>query len=192
MTADYFNAFGCVPWLREYPPWLYQISTLLCPSDGRARVKRAIMSSAEQITCFSRGDTILDNQGPVSAEACSVPSQSVNFAAIRDGSSNTLAISERVVCSSDSIALKDPRRCDWKRIRDESEPYSFVWQCAEHGRYAGGRAKTRLYRNALVRRTPAGERLHHRLTSQLAILPGRKPRLGMGDLDALQQTHEWS
>jgi prepilin-type N-terminal cleavage/methylation domain-containing protein len=99
-----FNSFGCVPWLREYSPWLFQVPTLLCPSDGRARGK-GDHEFGRTNYMFSRGDTILDNQGP-SVRGLFGAFTSVNFAAIRDGSSNTLAISERVVCSSDSIALK--------------------------------------------------------------------------------------
>jgi len=99
-----YREYGCVPWLREYPPWLYQVSTLLCPSDGRARDK-GNHEFGRSSYMFCRGDTILDNHGP-SVRGMFGAFTATSFAAIRDGSSNTLAVSERVVCTSDSTALR--------------------------------------------------------------------------------------
>ena len=100
----FFNPYGCVPWLREYSPWLAQVSILLCPSNGRAKDK-GDHEFGRTNYMFCRGDTILDNHGP-SVRGIFGAFTAVNFAAIRDGSSNTLAVSERVVCSNDSMALR--------------------------------------------------------------------------------------
>jgi prepilin-type N-terminal cleavage/methylation domain-containing protein/prepilin-type processing-associated H-X9-DG protein len=99
-----YNPYGCVPWLREYSPWLIQVSTFLCPSDSRARDK-GDHEFGRTNYMFCRGDTILDNHGP-SVRGIFGAFTAVSFAAISDGASNTLAISERVVCTNDSTALK--------------------------------------------------------------------------------------
>ena len=100
----YFRPYGCAPWLREYPPWLVQVSTLSCPSDSRSRDKsRHDFGRTNYMFC--RGDTILDNHGP-SVRGIFGAFTATSFATIRDGASNTLAVSERVVCTNDSTALR--------------------------------------------------------------------------------------
>ena len=99
-----YNPYGCAPWLREYRPWRSQVSTYLCPSDGRAHGKGSHEFGRTNYM-FCRGDTILDNHGP-SVRGMFGAFTAVSFAAIRDGSSNTLAVSERVVCTNDAAALR--------------------------------------------------------------------------------------
>ncbi len=99
-----FRPYGSAPWLRGYPPWLIQVSTLLCPSDGRAR-KKARHDFGRTSYMFCRGDSILDNHGPA-VRGVFGAFTATKIAAIRDGTSNTLLVSERVVCTNDSTALR--------------------------------------------------------------------------------------
>mgnify|MGYP001067691422 CR=1 FL=1 len=91
-----YPPLGPAAWSTTYPPFLHQVPTLLCPSDGEAFNKPADAQGRTNYA-FSYGDTI-------DSDAYSIPvrgafgRQSWNWLAhITDGLSNTVAMAERAV-----------------------------------------------------------------------------------------------
>lgn len=94
--------FGPVPWDGDYPPWRTQIPTLLCPSDGVAR-----MDTGSSSYRFSLGTTVLDNHdghgqdwnqpstGMFTALTTWTRARTWGLKDVKDGLSNTIALAER-------------------------------------------------------------------------------------------------
>lgn len=99
-----FNAWGPHPWENTYQPWQVQVGTLLCPSDDGGR-RKGTTEVGRTNYCFSIGDSI----GPISGVIGDGNNNMSNprgifgrhggarIADIRDGTSNTIALSEKVI-----------------------------------------------------------------------------------------------
>ncbi len=97
-----FTPFGPCPWTTpdrdNYQPYLQQVPTLLCPTDGDAAKKTATQQGRTNYM-FSVGDTVnnnfnndsIDNRGPFGNYRIVF-----TFADIRDGTANTAMLSERL------------------------------------------------------------------------------------------------
>ena len=99
-----FTPFGPCPWGVDddtYWPYHEQVSTLMCPSDAKIRNKGAT-SSGRTSYMFCVGDSIRydgsvgHNQSSRTRGIFANFGAKTTFASIRDGSSNTLMLSERV------------------------------------------------------------------------------------------------
>jgi prepilin-type N-terminal cleavage/methylation domain-containing protein len=104
-----FERFGPVPWHTKYPPWgeANQVSTLLCPSDTPRGEPRG-GTTGNVASCnyaFCWGDTIDTNTHtsitPIPVSGPFGFDEYHTVADIRDGTSNTLALSERLWSSSE-------------------------------------------------------------------------------------------
>lgn len=99
-----YNAFGATPWTTAYHPWRSNIPGYLCPSDGEGPRKGAT-SPGRNNYCFSVGDDTPShgaggrNRGPFGR------TDFMSFADIRDGLSNTVAMSERCI-ATDGMLVK--------------------------------------------------------------------------------------
>jgi len=96
-----FPAGGPVPWYSTYEPWWVQIPGLLCPSDDGGR-KKAANGLGRANYHFSAGDTINNNGWaytfpPVEVRGIFGHNSGTRIGDIHDGTSNTIAISERVI-----------------------------------------------------------------------------------------------
>jgi prepilin-type N-terminal cleavage/methylation domain-containing protein/prepilin-type processing-associated H-X9-DG protein len=81
-------------WNTAYPPFRSQVSLLICPSD---KVPPAVNTAARNSYAFSLGDSIMNHnsndrlmRGIFGSQLCK------GFSDITDGTSNTIAMSERV------------------------------------------------------------------------------------------------
>jgi hypothetical protein len=102
-----FGPFRGYAWTTNYAPFETQISTFICPSDAAANLhssgqtgRRSYNFSIADLTGWW-GDTGL-NRGPFVAYYKSPYS----FAAITDGLSNTIAMSERCVANKSGMQIK--------------------------------------------------------------------------------------
>lgn len=86
---------GRAPWKNDYPPWREQIPTLLCPSDPRGTKESSDIGRVNYR--FSVGDTIRDNTGKSSNRGIFAYRGVTRFQDITDGTSNTIAMSERAI-----------------------------------------------------------------------------------------------
>jgi len=101
--ATTWQPYGPCPWGAtngSYPPFLTQVPTLLCPSDGAITNKTATQHGRTSYM-LSLGDSISQsyqngsNRGPFGNN-----SSIVTFANITDGTSNTLMLSERIFANT--------------------------------------------------------------------------------------------
>lgn len=98
-TGINFPPYGPVPWQTTYIPWHTNIPALICPSEaGQTRVSGNTIARTNY--CFSVGDGINNNSGSSNPRGLFGSRSSIGFAQILDGSSNTAAISERVIGSN--------------------------------------------------------------------------------------------
>jgi prepilin-type N-terminal cleavage/methylation domain-containing protein len=90
-----------------YPPWQVQLSSLICPSDPNSGNKAAADAGRSNYR-FSSGDSVsrswARDGNPRGLFAGFVP-KGYSFAAITDGTSNTIALSERLV-GQDVVMIK--------------------------------------------------------------------------------------
>ena len=94
-----YTAGGPAPWDNNYPPWTMRLPVLACPSDaGNSDVRPASYSCGPCNYRFCIGDGTPNNYD-LTVRGISGYLNGVSFADIRDGSSNTLAVSERLVCT---------------------------------------------------------------------------------------------
>jgi hypothetical protein len=93
-TGGSWAPYGPYPMQSGYAPWTAKISALACPSDGRSNTI-GVGSCGRTSYCWSVGDTIMNNTG---GTVRGIFGQYTYFplAAIRDGTSNTIAFSELV------------------------------------------------------------------------------------------------
>jgi prepilin-type processing-associated H-X9-DG protein len=107
------NPGGPAPWYTQFEPWATQVPGLLCPSDdgGRKKLPYDPNSNDWGNRCgrnnyvFSVGDMVYNNEGSQTPRGIFGYRTGTRIGDIRDGSSNTIACSERVVGQ------------DWRRIR---------------------------------------------------------------------------
>ncbi len=78
--------------------WRIRITDLLCPSDGNAATISTSGGAYENYV-FSRGDSIRSAHSLANPRGIFGYYSKLSFASIRDGTSNTIALSERVVYS---------------------------------------------------------------------------------------------
>lgn len=109
--ATTYTPFGPCPWdatAPNYWPYLQQVPTLLCPTDGTA-AKKLATDRGRTNYMFSVGDTVSnnhnnnsnDNRGPFGNYQVVF-----GFADIRDGTANTAMLSERLF-AADSWTVKE-------------------------------------------------------------------------------------
>ena len=111
-----FPAFGPRPWIGEYHPWRTEIGGFLCPSDGGGRRKEDWETGRTNYV-FSVGDWMPwahddhPGRGPFGYQ------QTFNFASITDGTSNTIAMSERAI-GVDSRAIRGGVVINYEAVTD--------------------------------------------------------------------------
>jgi prepilin-type N-terminal cleavage/methylation domain-containing protein/prepilin-type processing-associated H-X9-DG protein len=91
-----YPAGGPPPWDSQYAPWAVQLATLLCPSDQSGIVSAPSYTGHSNYR-FSAGDTIADNYQAETVRGVFGYASATRIAQIRDGTSNTIAVSERLV-----------------------------------------------------------------------------------------------
>lgn len=84
------------PEIAKYVPWQHQLAVLRCPSDGGA-ADRLPEEPGRANYCFSRGDSIGNNSNLRESRGIFGHRWGASVAAIADGTSYTVAVSERVV-----------------------------------------------------------------------------------------------
>lgn len=87
---------GPVPWEGPYEPWWTQVPGLLCPSDDGGR-KKATNGIGRSNYSFSVGDTIYSNNSSTDPRGLFGYNSGTRIGDIIDGTSNTIAVSERVI-----------------------------------------------------------------------------------------------
>ena len=104
--------WGPRPWRSEYEPWTIQVQGLTCPSDDGGRRKSPFLeTSNDRNRCgrtnyaFCAGDTISDNEGSTNPRGIFGYRTGTRISDIRDGSSNTLACSEKVIGDQAQLIL---------------------------------------------------------------------------------------
>jgi prepilin-type N-terminal cleavage/methylation domain-containing protein/prepilin-type processing-associated H-X9-DG protein len=93
-----YPPFGPTPWTTAYQPWQADMQVLMCPSDGDTKNKVSPIGNRSYVLCL--GDSIAGNHwdwGRDRGMFFSRGRRHKNTADIRDGTSNTLALSERCV-----------------------------------------------------------------------------------------------
>ena len=99
-SGNNYSAFGPCPWdatAGAYEPYRQQVATLMCPSDSGIKGKPAT-SKGRTNYMFSVGDSISSNsqnQANKNRGIFANYSARIKFASIRDGTSNTVMLSER-------------------------------------------------------------------------------------------------
>jgi prepilin-type N-terminal cleavage/methylation domain-containing protein/prepilin-type processing-associated H-X9-DG protein len=90
---------GPAPWDNNYHPWAMRLGILACPSDaGNTDVRPASYSCGPSNYRFCMGDGTPGNYDS-SVRGLFGYLAGTSFAEIRDGTSNTVAVSERLVCT---------------------------------------------------------------------------------------------
>jgi prepilin-type processing-associated H-X9-DG protein len=108
-TTNY-GSFGAQPWDTNYIPWQTQISSLICPSDNKAKTRcdgigrRNYLASVGDFgTYWGCGDTNPNPphgpDGPKNFRGCFSRQNKRDFAFISDGTTNTFLLGE-VLCGS--------------------------------------------------------------------------------------------
>ncbi|MEN6496255.1 MAG: DUF1559 domain-containing protein [Thermoguttaceae bacterium] len=100
-----YPAFGPVAWDTGYPPYREQVTGLLCPSDPGGTARNPSADQARSNYAFSVGDTIQDNAYG-SNRGIFASKRYTRFADVTDGTSNTVAIAERAIYRSGSMAIR--------------------------------------------------------------------------------------
>ena len=108
ITAPYgtYPAWGPSPLTTAYDPWRVQVQTLLCPSDATGIGGRTDANICWTNMMHSRGDQIYRNHGGGNNWSTRNPrgifaplnGATIKMASVRDGSSNTVAFSEKLIC----------------------------------------------------------------------------------------------
>ena len=134
------DGFGPTPW-SAYTPWRTKIGGILCPSDGEAGQHQSDWNGRNSYV-FNVGDTNpwgestgSEVRGPFSYR------ETYSFATIRDGLSNTLAMSERCVASGNGMDLKGGVVIDYASVTnspDTANPIACLAQVGQNGQYVTG------------------------------------------------------
>ncbi len=102
-----YPAWGPTPAITPYDPWRAQVQTLLCPSDAEGiGVRDPAGNLGFTNMMHSRGDQIYRNENGGNNWSTRNPrgifsplrGTTLKMASIRDGTSNTVAFSEKVIC----------------------------------------------------------------------------------------------
>ncbi|MGQ9575085.1 MAG: DUF1559 domain-containing protein [Thermoguttaceae bacterium] len=89
-----FRAWGPYPWSSGFEPWRLQMATLLCPSDGEASQKNANdIGRCNYAFCY--GDNAYRSIWQTDPRGIFGYGRGHGFSDIKDGSSNTIALSEK-------------------------------------------------------------------------------------------------
>ena len=94
-----YAPWGPHPWDGNFTPWVKIIPGLLCPSDPGNKLYTGIGPTN---LCFCVGDTSQGINGATNPRGIFGYYSRVDIAAVTDGTSNTLALSERAVCNDPS------------------------------------------------------------------------------------------
>ena len=132
-TGEVYPAMGPAPWGHTYDPWDTEVGTFRCPSDpsvglpanGRSNYGFSVGDSADWINhgdwflswggingCETNGDWCRNaehaNRTRVAARGVFFPRSVSTFAAILDGTSNTIAMGEMLTGAGDRDIRTDP------------------------------------------------------------------------------------
>lgn len=106
-----FEPFGAQPWNQVYTPWTrdYQVKGMHCPSDSPKFDDRSGIKMASTSFSFCIGDHVTgsNDQGAYQKRGMFGTRSSTNLKHLTDGSSNTLAMSERCFPASDLATTVD-------------------------------------------------------------------------------------
>lgn len=98
--ATTYPPWGPHPWDTNFAPWLQRIPSLICPSDANVKNYKNITQFGPANYCFCVGDTSQGintgwNRNPRGIFGYY---SAVDTSAVEDGTTNTLAVSERAFC----------------------------------------------------------------------------------------------
>ncbi len=98
---------GCWGMEESYAPFRQHISSFFCPSDGNGPNRNPANQTGAANYCFSRGDRISDivSPGLSTARGVFMRGRCRSFADIKDGTSNTVAVSEHGVWTGNVLYL---------------------------------------------------------------------------------------
>jgi prepilin-type N-terminal cleavage/methylation domain-containing protein/prepilin-type processing-associated H-X9-DG protein len=137
-----FPAFGPSPWEGDYDPWKSVIPGFLCPSDANSAEKNT-RDVGFSSYAFCVGDSIYmnhegDSWSPNGKRGMFTDWNNRTFASIKDGSSNTLAMAERVIASWNKRNIKGNIAVVALPQTDPTSPAVCLAARGPNGQYASG------------------------------------------------------
>ena len=137
-----YNEWGPHPWDTNYQPWLVQVPGLLCPSDDGGRRKTSGQLGRTNY-CFSMGDSIGPIQNVVGQGNNTMANprgifgyrSGTRIADIRDGTSNTIAMAERVIAQEAQSIFGGVAR---NLATANTDPTTCLAMKGENGLYVSG------------------------------------------------------
>jgi prepilin-type N-terminal cleavage/methylation domain-containing protein len=117
------------PQIARYSPWQQQLPTLRCPSDGDASTGKQ-GEPGKTNYCFSRGDSIGNNSNLANPRGIFGYIRGVSISEIADGTSTTIALSERIVAQQANPVMPSQR---WSLATEVKDPHKDPAQCVAFG-----------------------------------------------------------